>query len=617
VYVETPAHYRMSEEDRDRLAGTLRLAEELGGETATIQGERVAEDLLRFARSRNVTEIVVGKSHRTRLFELLHGSIVNDLIRRSEEIDIYVVTGDEEEARATGPARRREARAGGVNGYLGSLAAVGVAAVAAYLLKSFISLPNLSMVFLLAVLLSAVMWGLRASIIASVASVLVYDFFFVDPVHTFTIASPQDVLALVTFLVIAILTSNLTGRIRDQARAARRREAHTSALYGLSRELAGVTASEEVLGAIVQQVAGNLGAKVVALLPEDDRLAVKAAYPAGSELTESERAAATWAWRNNRAAGRGTETLPGESWFYLPLHTARATVGVLALLFDDGAAAATPDRMRLLESLADQASVAIERARLVRDIEQAGLLAERERLQAILLSSISHDLRTPLASILGSASTLLEGERNLDDESRRDLLLTIAEEAQRLNRFVGNLLDTTRLESGALKLNREWAEIGDVIGSALSHLAGPLSSRRVEIDIEPGLPFVRVDFVLMEQVFINLFDNAAKYSPAGTPVRARARRRGEWIEIDVEDEGMGIPEGDLDLVFDKFYRIQRGDRQMAGTGLGLSICRGIVEEHGGRIAAASPVADGRGTRFTIQLPLEKESPMIESMEGAR
>jgi two-component system sensor histidine kinase KdpD len=611
VYVETPAHHRMPDEDRDRLARTLRLAEELGGEAVTIQGVHVADDLLRYARGRNVTEVVVGKSLRSRWFELLHGSIVNELIRKSEEIDVYVITG-EEDAGAHNPSvprKREEGRSIEMRGYLWSLLAVGVAALAGYLLKSFIALPDLSMIFLLAVLLSAVLWGLRASIAASVASVLIYDYFFVDPVHTFTIASPQDLLALVTFLVVAILTSNLTGRIRDAAQAARRREAHTAALYGLSREVAGASGLESVLRAVVQQVAGNLGAAVVALLPEEGSLVVKSAHPAGRELTESERGAATWAWRNNRPAGRGAETLPGERWFYLPLRAAHEPAGVLALLFEESSAVIAPDQMRLLESLADQASVAIERACLARDIEQARLLAERERLQAILLSSISHDLRTPLASILGSVTTLLEGGA-IDDATRRDLLLTIQEEAERLNRFVGNLLDTTRLESGALKLNRDWAEIGDVIGSAIARLSGPLASHVVAVDIEPLLPMLRLDFVLMEQVFINLLDNAAKYSPAGSAVRIVARRAAECVEISVEDEGIGIPRGDLENVFNKFYRIQRGDRQMAGTGLGLSICRGIVEEPGGRIRGVSPVAGDRGSRFIVELPVESDAPAV-------
>jgi two-component system sensor histidine kinase KdpD len=616
VYVETPQHFRLAEDDRARLAGTLRLAEELGGEAMTIQGDHVADDLLRYARRRNVTEIVVGKSLRTRWFEMRHGSIVNDLIRKSDEIDVYVITGDEQEGRAMAPVRAvaDEKAPASAKAYLWGLAAVGGAALVAYLLKSWISLPNLLLIFLLAVLLSAVQWGLRASIVASVASVLAYDFFFIDPVHTFTIASPQDVLALSIFLVVAFLTSNLTGRIRDAAQASRHREALTAALYGLSRAIAGATSLESVLRAIVQQVAGNLGARVVALLPEEGHLVAKGSHPEGAELTENERGAATWAWRNNRPAGRGADTLPGERWFYLPLCAAQQTVGVLALAFEERDTAVPPERMRLLESLADQASVAIERARLVRDMDQAKLLAERERLQAILLSSISHDLRTPLASILGSATTLLERGTVVDEPTRRDLLITIQEEAERLNRFVGNLLDTTRLESGALKLNREWVEIGDVLGSALTRLAGPLGGRPVHVDIAPGLPLLKLDFVLIEQVFINLLDNAAKYSSAGASVRVAARLAGDRVDIMVEDEGVGIPEADLERVFDKFYRVRHGDRQMAGTGLGLSICRGIVEEHGGSIRAVSPAAAGRGTRFVVTLPVEADSPRVEQQE---
>jgi two-component system sensor histidine kinase KdpD len=282
---------------------------------------------------------------------------------------------------------------------------------------------------------------------------------------------------------------------------------------------------------------------------------------------------------------------------------------VLALCFEPPDATLAPDQRRLLEALGDQAAVAIERARFASDIQQARLLSERERLQAILLSSISHDLRTPLASILGSATSLLENETAFDTATRADLLTTIREEAERLNRFVGNLLDTTRLESGAMKLNRDWVAIEDIVGAALQRLKATLASRNVDIVIEPRLPLLHVDFVLIEQVFVNLLDNAAKYSPPDTLMRITARRADDLLEISVEDEGIGLSVEDLERVFDKFYRVGHGDRHPAGTGLGLSICRGIVEEHGGTIHAESPGSSGRGTAFRVRLPVE-EAPTV-------
>lgn len=608
VYVETPRHYRLSEEDRNRLARTMRLAEELGGQAVTVPGNNVAEDLIHYAQTNNVTEIVIGKSNRPWWFRVLRGSIVDELIRTSGAIDIYVITGNEEEsvggnsASALKPTAQKQWRE-----YLLSVAVVAVAALLADLLQAFLSLPNLSMVFLLGVLVCAVMWGLRASVMASLLSVLLYDFFFVPPVHTFTINRPEDVLALIVFLVVAVLTSNLTGRIRDQAEAARRREARTAALYSLSSELASAVGLQQVTEVIAHQISRNLEAEVVVLLPESDRLMQIASHPP-TMLTDSEIASGTWGWRHNQAVGRGSDTLPGERRLYLPLRSAHGAIGMVALLFERESAVIDPEQRRLLDALAGQAALAVERATLVRDIEQAQLISERERLQAILLSSISHDLRTPLASILGSATSLLESNGAFDEATQRELLKTIQEEGERLNRFVGNLLDTTRLESGALKLHREWSALGEIIGTALSRLQGAIANHQLVTEVETNLPLLQLDFVLIEQVLVNLIENAAKYSPPLSAITLRAFRAGGQVVIEVEDEGIGIPAEDLEKVFDKFYRVEHGDRVIAGTGLGLSICRGIVEEHGGRIIATSPAQSGRGTIFRVLLPIEEIPP---------
>jgi two-component system sensor histidine kinase KdpD len=270
----------------------------------------------------------------------------------------------------------------------------------------------------------------------------------------------------------------------------------------------------------------------------------------------------------------------------------------------------SPDQRRLLGALAGQAAVAIERTRLVREMEQARLQVETERLRDALLSSVSHDLRTPLVSIVGAASSLLTYGASYDETARRDLLLTIQEEAERLNRFVGNLLDMMRLESGELKLNRQWVDIGDVIGTAASRLSQALGQHRLAVEVAPDLPALWLDFVLIEHVLVNLLENAAKYSPPGTTIHVKAGRRGRTVVVEVVDEGVGVPPADLERIFDKFYRVQRGDRQGAGTGLGLSICRGIVEAHGARISARSP-ANGKGTAFVMTFPIEKEPPLLD------
>jgi two-component system sensor histidine kinase KdpD len=607
VYVETPRHHRLSDADRDRLAQTLRLAEQLGGEVATIPGHNVAEDLIRYARSQNVTEVIIGKSLRSRWSELWRGSVVYDIISKSGNIDVYVINEADESPQPTptSPVLQQPA----VHTYVLSAGAVGLAGVTAKILESFLALPNLSMVFLTAVLYSAVTWGLGPSILASILSLLVYDFFFVAPVFTFTVTNPQDILALVIFLIAAVVTSNLAARVRNQAEAAKHREARTAALYALSRQIAGAAGLDDVLRAIVTQVSQILGAKVVVLLPEADQLVLKGGHPADIQLTMAERAAATWAWQHNQPAGRGADTLPGGEWFYLPLRTAQGTVGVLGLQFEAREAVLSPDQRRLLEALAGQASVALERTRLVWEMEQARLLTETERLRDALLSTISHDLRTPLVSIIGAVSSLLTYGTTYDESARQELLQTIQEEAERLNRFVGNLLDMMRLESGALEPKREWVEIGDVIGTALSRLTHTLNQHQLVLEVDPNLPMLRLDFVLAEHVLVNLLENAAKYSPPQTTIRINARRQGRSIVLEVADEGIGIPSSERERIFDKFYRVQRGDRHGAGTGLGLSICRGIIEAHDGQITAGSP-AHGQGNVFTVTLPVEKAPPAM-------
>jgi two-component system sensor histidine kinase KdpD len=301
--------------------------------------------------------------------------------------------------------------------------------------------------------------------------------------------------------------------------------------------------------------------------------------------------------------------LPGGEWFYLPLATARGAVGILGLQFDLPGVVISPDQRRLLEALAGQAAVAIERTRLVRDMEQARLLTETERLRDALLSTVSHDLRTPLASIIGAVSSLLTYGATYDENTRRELLLTIQEEAERLNRFVGNLLDMMRLEAGALELKREWVEIDDVIGTALSRLGQSLTQFQLVVEVQPALPMIWIDFILVEHVLVNLLENAAKYSPPQTTIRVNARREEQSIVLEVADEGIGVPATELEQIFDKFYRVQRGDRQGAGTGLGLSICRGIIEAHGGKISARAPTS-GKGTLFTVTFPIEKEPPTM-------
>jgi two-component system, OmpR family, sensor histidine kinase KdpD len=610
AYVETPKHVRLSEADRDRVSRTLQLAEKLGGEAVSIPGRKAADDLIRYARSRNVTEIIIGKSQRPWWHDLRYGSIVSDLIRKSGRIDVYVISGEEAHTYGEPSSGLPAWRKPSLQGYLAGTLSVAGAGIAAKLLQEFARVPDVAMVFLLAVLFIALKYGLWPSIWASLLSVLVYDFCFVPPLLTFTVDTPEDVLALVVYFIAAVLTSNLAARTREQAEAARRREDRTSALFGLSRAVAASAGLDAVAQVIVSQVGRILEAKVVLSLPEGHRLFRKASHPSTVELTDHDQAAATWAWQHNQRAGLGSDTLPGVPWLFLPLRTGQETVGTLGIQFDPPVGPISPSRQRLLEGLADQAAVAIERTRLVQEMEQAKVLTETEKLRAALLSSVSHDLRTPLASIIGSASSLLTFGDSYDEPTKKDLLMTIQEEADRLNRFVGNLLDITRLESGKLQLDREWTEIQDVIGTALGRLQNPLKQHRLMVDTEPGLPLLRLDFVLMEQVFVNLLDNAAKYSQPGTTITIEARQVMDTVTVQVADQGVGVPPQDLEQIFDKFHRVRSGDRRAAGTGLGLSICRGIVEAHGGKISAVSAGQD-KGTAISLVFPVEPQPTAME------
>jgi two-component system sensor histidine kinase KdpD len=438
---------------------------------------------------------------------------------------------------------------------------------------------------------------------------MAYNFFFLPPLYTFTIADPENVAALFFFAITAVVVSNLTARVRAQAIVARQRARTTEELYQFSRKLAGAANLDDLLWATVHQIALMLKVRVVILLPEDGTVAVRAGYPPEDTLDAADLAAAKWCWEKNHAAGRGSDTLPGAKRLFMPMNTGRGAVGVVGIDSDEPGPILTPDQHRLLDALADQAALAIERVNLVEDVDRARLVAETDRLRAALLTSISHDLRTPLASILGSATSLATHGEALDAATRLDLTHNIQEESERLNRFIGNMLDMTRLESGPLRLNTGAVELSDATGSALRRAAKILAEHRIKVALRPDLPMLDVDEVLFEQVLFNLLDNAGKYAPPGSLITIKAWQDAGHVIVQVLDEGRGIPPADLDRVFDKFYRVGGADRRRAGTGLGLAICRGFVEAMRGSITASNR-PDRAGAAFTLTLPAfaESESP---------
>ncbi|RYC29444.1 sensor histidine kinase KdpD [Lichenibacterium minor] len=608
--IEGRRSLQLTDVERDRVADTLRLADRLGGEAVTVPGagRRLADDVIAYARDNNVTHVVMGKSERSKLFELWHGSVVQDLVRRSGNISVHVIAGDavadgEQMPKKTVRAAH-DANPTDVWPYLAGLAATIVALGGSEVVQRFFAVQTVELVFLTAIVLVAVRYGLYPSLAAVVMGSLCYNFFFLPPIYTFTIADPSNIAALFFFTVVAVLVSNLAARTRSEAVVAKGRARATEALYGFSRKLASCGNLDDVLWATVFQVASMLKVRVVVLLPEADRIAVKAGYPPEDQLDDADIAAAKWCFDNDRAAGRGADTLPGAKRLFLPMRTGRGTIGVVGLDDDAAGHILTPERRRLLDALIDQGGLAVERVRLVEDLDRAKLLSETDRLRQALLTSISHDLRTPLASVLGAASTLRDLDGSLDADSKVELLGTVIDEAERLNRFIANLLDMTRLEAGAVAPNLAEYDIGEIVGAALRRAGKILAGHRVEVENAPDLPPLDLDAVLFEQALFNLLDNAAKYAPAGAAVRVQSWQEGRRLHLQVLDEGEGIPVDDVERIFDKFYRARKGDHVRAGTGLGLAISRGFVEAMSGTLTASNRT-DRKGAAFTMTFDLPR------------
>jgi two-component system sensor histidine kinase KdpD len=615
VSIETRRSLQLTEEERDRLADTLRLAEALGAEALTIPGagRRIADDLLGYAHANNVTQIVIGKASRSWWFELVRGSVVHDLVRRAGNIGVHVIAGD---TLPQEPVSKRiqmtdRVEPFDVKPYLAAFAVVALALGAATLLRPVFGIENVDLMFLTAVVGVAVRFGLWPSILASVVASLSYNFFFLPPVYTLTITEPTNVAAFFFFMLIAVLVSNVAARVRTQAISAFGRVRTTESLYAFSRKLASTAALDDVLWASAYQIALMLKVRVVLLLPEQGVITVKAGYPPEDELDKADLAAANWAWSNDRPAGRGSETLPGAKRLFLPMRTGRGSIGVIGIDDDRTGPLLTPDQRRLLDALVDQSALAIERVQLVEDMDRAQRNVESDRLRQALLTSISHDLKTPLASVLGAASTLRDLSPKLGEAEKADLLGTVIDESERLNRFIANLLDMTKLESGAVVPIATLHDLAEIVGSALRRAGKILIRHRVVLDLAPNLPMLALDAVLFEQVLFNLLDNAAKYAPDDTTIAVRAMRDEESVSLQILDEGAGIPPDDLEQVFDKFYRANKGDHVRAGTGLGLAISRGFVEAMYGTISATNR-PDRSGAVLTIRLPIPPASEALDT-----
>jgi two-component system sensor histidine kinase KdpD len=541
----------------------------------------------------------VGKPLRPRWQELLRGSLVDHLIHKSGDIDIYVVTSPDRPALP--PEENPLQLHSPLSRYVWSLVMVAAATALGFSIGGRLEATNLVMVYLLIVVIAAVYLGRGPAILTSILGVLTFDFFFVLPYFTFAVSDTQYVITFIALFLVGMVISQLTVRAREQADAAQQRESETAELFDLSRDLASAAELDVILRALTQHCEQTFEREIVVLLPEGNRL-IPRVSSIGLSLSDEEIAVADWVYRHSEPAGRHTNTLPAAQLRYLPLKTARGVVGVLGV-GKPGTAERdlTPAQRRLMEAFANQTAQAIERVQLAEEARQIKLLQVAEKLQNALLNSISHDLRTPLVSITGALTSLDEQSDSLDEENRQSLIVTAREEAERLNRLVGNLLSMTRIESGAIKLHIEPGDIQDVIGTALEQLGQRAANRKVPVDVPLDFPLVPMDFTLMVQVLVNVLENAVKYSPEYCAIEVSAELVDGKARIKIADRGEGIPSEDLTRIFDKFYRVQRPE-SVSGTGLGLSISKGIVEAHGGQIFASR--RDGGGTVITIDLPLD-------------
>ncbi|MDI7860498.1 sensor histidine kinase KdpD [Rhizobiaceae bacterium n13] len=600
VYIERADREEGDSDAVRRLDETFRLAEQLGAETRRVTGSDFVDEILKLARREHVTQIVIGARRTSFTGRLFQQSLPDALASRVSGIGIHLVTDRDDQP----PVRHKRLPKLNVLGAWRPLAIAAATVACAIALglsiQLFIQLPNISLLFLLAVLISATYAGHVAAIAAALFSVLGYNFFFINPVRTFTIAEPHEVFALFVFLVAAVLAGSLASRVREQAKAARQRAISTQALYDFSRKLSGTAKEDDVLWAAVTQLQGTLRRDAALLLPEEGELKLKAAWPPDTELAVGDMTAARWAMEKQEPAGNGTGTLPNIAYQFRPLMSPHGAVGVCGFRQQDKPL--DIDQERALAAIMDQTAIAIDRARLSRESMDQAAQLEGERFRTALLSSISHDLRTPLATITGAVTSLRELGDRMDPASRDDLLASIEEESGRLTRFVANLLDMTKIEAGTVNARRDWVDVADVVRASVERARKYFPGRVIETSIAADLPLMRGDSVLLGQVLFNLIDNANKYG-GDEPISIFARQDVGDIVLSVTDLGKGIPAEDLERIFDKFFRRGKPDGRAPGTGLGLSISRGFVEAMGGRISAESPAQRRRGTRISMRFPI--------------
>lgn len=603
IYIETPALAALPPEERNRAMRHLQLAQQLGAETMTLSGHDLATEVISFARSRNVNRIIIGKPLSRTWRERLLGSFVDRIIRESGEIEVHVIR-----PRPLAPRRKEDGRAPvgqrqDWRGWAGSLAVWAASTLACHLAQPRLELSNLVMIYLLGVTISAAVWGRRYATVQSMLAVAAFDFFFVPPFLTFAVADSQYLVTFAVMLAVALVISTLATRLREQAEMARTLQRRSEIMHNLSAQLARQRGAHNLLTVAVRQIGELFESEVTGLLPDPQGQLVPAAgQDWGSSPSDAkERGVAQWAYDLGQAAGWGTENLPYCQALYIPLLGVEGPVGVLQVrphherLF-------SPDQQRLLTSLAGQLALTLEVERLEQSAQQAKLDGEAEHMRSALLSAVTHDFQTPLAAVMGSASSIVEMGLQLPREEIVALAANIFDESERFSRLINNLLRVTRLQSGAMSLQKELQPLEEVVGAALNRLESALGGRTISLDFPADLTLLRLDGPLMEQVFINLLENALKYTPNQSSLSLRAWEEERSLEVEVADRGAGLEEAEKERIFELFHRGD-GDGGRPGYGMGLAICRAIIQAHGGRIWAEN--RPGGGASFRISLPLER------------
>lgn len=592
VHIETQRSQQFTAAERAQIADTMALASRLGATTATIPAANVVAGLRAYVLETRATQVVLGKASRSWWFELRHGSVVDRLVRDIGDVAVHVLPGDDA---ARAPAARTVSGTwGNPVDYLWTALMVAMMTAAGRLLVETIDLSNISLLYLIPVMFAAASYGLRAGLFAGLASSLAYNFFFLPPTGTLTVNNPENVISILVLLGVAIVTSQFAARVHAQADLAQSSARQNAALAGFSRQLTAAASRDELMQAICADIARLFHVRTVLLLPSRDGPQLHAAVPPEDRLEQIERAAAQWAMDNDQPAGRGSATLTASDWLFHPLRTKRGVLGVLGLARDDAGEPLRSDQVPLLMSLLDQAAIAFDRMNLEEEMLDARQVRERDRLRSALLSSVSHDLRTPLTTIISAV-------HELKREHPSELTDTVEVEAQRLDRFVANLLDMARVEAGALPLKLQPTDLFDAVAGAVHDTRQSLMGHEVKVDILPDIPLVKVDPTLLHHCLINLLDNAGRYADPGAPIIVRGRRLPDAITLSVEDEGPGIPPGSEQRVFDTFTRMEGSDRIKQGTGLGLAIVKGFAEAMGLGIVAANNT-DPHGACFTLTFP---------------